>query len=88
MSHNTVSKIECVKPADLGDFRSDFSLIHTESVFHILLKLVCGCASAVDRLRFDRAWREGVAISRYNLVVFMAFDVLKINMQRGLFINE
>jgi hypothetical protein len=35
---------------------------------------------AGNRLRLDRAGRECIAFSRYDLMVFIAFDVLKINM--------
>src|SRR6266540_2031969 len=47
-----------------------------------------GRARAFDRLRLDRAGREGASFSRYDLMVFMAFDVLKINVQGSLLINE
>ena len=45
-------------------------------------------ARAINRLRFDGAGREGIALSRYDLMVFIAFDIVKIYMQWGLLINE
>ena len=76
--HNTVSKIECVKPTDFGDFRGEFYLIHTESVFHI--PLVSLRTRARVQSPVTRPGRgEGAAFSRYDLMVFIALDVLKIN---------
>src|SRR5262245_21245142 len=39
-------------------------------------------------MRLDRAWREGASFSRYDLMVFIALDVMKINVQGSLLITE
>src|SRR5215510_5816917 len=49
---------------------------------------VCDRVRPSDRLRLDRARREGAAFSRYDLMVLIAFDVLKVNVKWGLLINE
>jgi hypothetical protein len=68
-------------------------MIRSIRVIRVLLPItpiwsVCGRASSLERLRLDRAGRKGSAFARYDLMVFMAFDVLKINVQGSLLINE
>src|SRR5262249_41764385 len=59
-----------------------------DSPLFVHLWSVCGCARAANRLRLDRAGGECIAFSRYDLMVLIALDILKINMQGGLLINE
>jgi len=50
------------------------------------LKIICSPISGACRL--DRARDEYIALSRYDLMIFIALNILKINVQRSVLIDE